>query len=95
MVCIPCFAAPVILFIWYKFLYPIFRPILERYFGDRFALPADPDHCPICPVGSKGKCDQAVAEGSSTEDSKQDQPFEGSTKEEAVVDKPDQAKKED
>lgn len=66
MVCIPCFAAPVLLFIWYKFLYPLLRPLLERWFGDRFAEPADPDYCPICPLNSKGKCEapgQAGAEG--------------------------------
>ena len=56
MVCIPCFAAPVLLFIWYKFIYPILQPILQRYFGDRwFALPQDANNCPVCP--RTGKCD--------------------------------------
>lgn len=56
MICVPCFIAPVILFIWYKFIYPLVRPILERYFGDRFAEPKD-GSCPVCPIGSKGKCE--------------------------------------
>lgn len=56
MVCIPCFAVPVLLFIWYKFFYPVLQPILQRYFGDRwFALPQDPANCPVCP--RKGPCD--------------------------------------
>lgn len=105
MVCIPCFAAPVLLFIWYKFLYPLFRPILERYFGDRFALPADPDHCPICPIGSKGKCDQATAVNEGEEEDSQEEggkistsqrsTVEGIAKEEVVVNKSDDAKKVD
>lgn len=56
MVCIPCFAVPVLLFVWYKFFYPVLQPILQRYFGDRwFALPQDPNNCPVCP--RKGPCD--------------------------------------
>lgn len=65
MVCIPCFAAPVLLFIWYKFIYPLVRPILERYFGDRFALPRDPDYCPICPMNSKGQCERPTRDKTS------------------------------
>lgn len=60
MVCLPCIAAPVLLFIWYKFFYPLLRPILERYFGDRFAEPKD-GSCPVCPRNSKGKCELATA----------------------------------
>ena len=56
VICLPCIAAPVLLFIWYKFIYPLVRPILERYFGNRFAEPKD-GSCPICPRNSKGECD--------------------------------------
>lgn len=33
MVCVPCIFVPVFLFIWYRFLQPIFQPIFMRFYN--------------------------------------------------------------
>jgi len=38
MVCISCFMAPLLLFIWYKFIYPLLQPIVSRIWNN-YQLP--------------------------------------------------------
>lgn len=51
MVCIPCFIAPVVLFIWYKFIYPFLQPLINRWIGD-YQLP-QPFANLSCPLPQK------------------------------------------
>lgn len=51
MVCIPCFIAPVVLFIWYKFIYPFLQPLINRWIGD-YQLP-QPFANLTCPLPQK------------------------------------------
>jgi len=51
MVCIACFIAPVILFIWYKFVYPILQPLIDRFIGN-YQLP-QPFANLSCPLPKK------------------------------------------
>ncbi len=51
MVCISCFIAPVVLFIWYKFVYPFVQPLLDRFFGN-YQLP-QPFANLACPLPKK------------------------------------------
>lgn len=51
MVCISCFIAPVVLFIWYKFVYPVVQPLLDRFFGN-YQLP-QPFANLSCPLPKK------------------------------------------
>ena len=51
MVCISCFIAPVILFIWYKFIYPLVQPLIDRFIGN-YQLP-QPFANLSCPLPKK------------------------------------------
>lgn len=48
MVCISCFIAPVVLFIWYKFVYPLVQPLLDRFIGNyKLPTPFENLSCPL------------------------------------------------
>lgn len=51
MVCISCFIAPVVLFIWYKFIYPLVQPLIDRFIGN-YQLP-QPFANLSCPLPKK------------------------------------------
>lgn len=51
MVCISCFIAPVVLFIWYKFIYPFVQPLIDRWIGN-YQLP-QPFANLSCPLPEK------------------------------------------
>ena len=53
MVCISCFIAPLVLFIWYKFIYPLVQPLINRFLGD-YELP-QPFANLTCPIPQKNK----------------------------------------
>jgi hypothetical protein len=55
MVCISCIIAPLVLFIWYKFIYPILQPIIQRIWNN-YQLP-QPFANLTCPLPQKkNKC---------------------------------------
>lgn len=71
MVCISCFIAPVILFIWYKFVYPVVQPLLDRFFGN-YQLP-QPFANLACPLPKKSvkSCSSESKEKEKEDDSKE------------------------
>jgi len=48
MVCISCIIAPLVLFIWYKFIYPILQPLINRIWNN-YELP-QPFANLTCPI---------------------------------------------
>jgi hypothetical protein len=58
MVCIACFIAPVILFIYYKFIYPLLQPLIDRFIGN-YQLPQIFGNL-SCPLPQK-KSDKAAS----------------------------------
>ena len=57
MVCISCFIAPVVLFIWYKFVYPLVQPLLDRFFGNyQLPQPFANLSCPLPKKSVKSSC---------------------------------------
>ena len=58
MVCISCFIAPIVLFIWYKFIYPILQPLIDRWIGN-YQLP-QPFANLSCPLPEKRKSDNKL-----------------------------------
>ena len=74
MVCVSCFLAPVVLFIWYKFIYPILQPLINRFIGN-YELPA-PFQDLVCPMPKKNKTDTKQEDGkeNSSDDAKSDSP---------------------
>lgn len=77
MVCISCFIAPVLLFIWYKFVYPVVQPLLDRFFGN-YQLP-QPFANLSCPLpkksvkkGDDGDIDESNEAASASGDDKKD-----------------------
>lgn len=58
MVCISCFIAPLVLFIWYKFIYPFVQPLINRFIGN-YELPT-PFANLACPLPKKEKTEQFV-----------------------------------
>ncbi|XP_054165285.1 UPF0729 protein C18orf32 homolog [Oppia nitens] len=51
MVCIPCFIAPVLIFVWFKFIEPLLRPLVARIW-DNYQLP-NPFANLTCPMPQK------------------------------------------
>lgn len=48
MVCLNCFIAPLVLFIWYKFIYPYVQPLIDRFIGNyRLPQPYANLSCPL------------------------------------------------
>lgn len=66
MVCISCFIAPVLLFIWYKFVYPVVQPLLDRFFGN-YQLP-QPFANLSCPLPKKSVKSCSSESGKQKED---------------------------
>lgn len=53
MVCIPCIIAPVVLWIWFKFIQPLLQPIVSRIWQN-YQLPT-PFADLTCPMPAKKK----------------------------------------
>ena len=64
MVCISCFLAPVVLFIWYKFIYPVLQPLINRFFAG-YELPT-PFQNLVCPMPQKNKTDKKEDDNNET-----------------------------